>query len=79
MTTIRERVFHAFFVHRDRGLTVHELAKQVYCTPEGGPLDTTNCLRTHVHMLNRYLIPLRWKIGVDSRGGRGARRKLTKL
>jgi hypothetical protein len=79
--TILDSVFRAFFVHRDRGLTVHELADHVYRTADGGPLDTTNCLRTHVHRLNKHLIPLGWKIAVDGcgHGGKGVRRRLQKI
>jgi hypothetical protein len=77
--TVRERIFRAFFVNRERGLTVHELAQYAYCTDDGGPLDTTNCLRTHVHHLNRQLVRHGWKISTDARGGRGARRRLMKV
>ena len=76
-----ERMFHALFVHRERGLTAHELADAMYATdPDGGPLDALNSIYMLVHQLNKQLIPLGAKIVSDPpRGGPGARRRLVML
>ena len=79
---ISERVFHALFVARERGMTVRELAAYAYADDQdGGPLDAPNSISVLIHHLNRkYLIPRGARIIADSdRGGRYARRKLVML